>query len=329
MTFIIFDLDGTLADINHRVHYVRNGNRDWDSFFSACTSDLFNTPVAEALWAHLRAGHHVEIWSGRSDVVERETREWLADNGIDPRLLTRMRPAGDYTPDVDLKRSWLHELHPDERPDLVYDDRQRVVDMWRDEGLTCFQVAANWEAPRAIEPVCDTLLTVMVGPSGGGKSTWCDRNGGSCVISSDELREIYTGDFRNQSRNDDVFTALHRMAKARLDCGLPVTIDATNLRRKDRMACVALAPAGTRVRYVVVDRPLAEKQRDGGWRNDVMLGDKTLIEKHHERFQSVLKDVLAGDGLAQVEVVDARTNGMNVPVGATGILIDPIRRYAA
>lgn len=307
--FIVFDLDGTLADCRHRVHYVRDGNRDWDSFFAECVNDPPIATTFAALGAHDWAGHQVEIWSARSDVVEVQTRAWLARYGIDPALLTHMRSAGDTQPDVDLKRKWLLALHPDERPDIVYDDRQRVVDMWREEGVTCFQVASNWEADnRTIVPVTNPLLIIMVGPSGGGKSAWAEQFAipGS-VISSDALRLAYTGDEGNQSRNDDVFYAIHRLAKARLDCGLPVTIDATNLRRRDRLACVALAPVGVGVRYVVCNRPLAEKHATAGRRAGVVMADGlSLIDAHERRFQSQLKDILRGDGLPQVTVLDAR-----------------------
>lgn len=295
---VIFDLDGTIANIDHRTHFVRNGRRDWDSFFRACVNDLGVPHVIETFHAHIAAGHNVRIWSGRSDVVRRETEDWLSDMGIDPCYLQHMRAAGDNTPDVDLKRYWLSQTDP--RPDLVYDDRQRVVDMWRAEGVPCFQVTANWEVPKLTAPICDPLLTIMVGPSGAGKSTWCD-SVDHCLMSSDDLRHEYCGDKRDQSRNDDVFAALHRIAKARLDSGLPVTIDATNLRRRDRLACVALAPLGAGVRYVVIDRPLADKIATRGWRPE------ELIRKHHERMQACLRDVLAGDGLPQVTVVDART----------------------
>lgn len=309
--FVIFDLDGTLADIRHRVHHVRGTRKpNWDAFFAGCVDDAPVPAVVESFHAHIAAGHKVRIWSGRSDVVRVETERWLVDAGIDPFYLQHMRADGDNTPDVELKRFWLNQEY--ERPDLVYDDRPRVVAMWRAEGVPCFQVTADWEDEgRVIEPVCDPLLTIMVGPSGAGKTDWIKRQGhvGTMteVVSSDALRAQYCDSIQDQSRNDDVFMALHRIAKARLDSGLPVTIDATNLRRRDRMACVALAPVGAGVRYVVVDRPLDEKLRDGGWRNDVMLRGKTLIEAHHERMQSVLKDVLAGDGLPQVTVVDART----------------------
>lgn len=317
--FVVFDLDGTLADISHRVHHVRGGNRNYGAFFAACNDDAPNSPVIAALNAHWDAGHRVEIWSARSDQVRAETEAWLVAQKIDPRLLVNMRSAGDTTRDVELKRSWLHALHPDERPDVVYDDRQSVVDMWRAEGVACFQVAPNWEESnnRPIPATRQPLLTIMVGPSGAGKSTWIDENVlVSEVVSTDALRYAYTGSVGDQSRNDDVFAALHRLAKARLDCGLPVTIDATNLRRKDRLACVALAPAGVGVRYVVVNRPMAEKVRDAGRRAGVMLGDKTLIEAHEQRFQSQLRDILRGDGLPQVTVVDARSYGAELAVAA-------------
>lgn len=309
--FVVFDLDGTLADIGHRVHHVRGGKRDWDSFFKECVFDRGVPHVIETFHAHLAAGHKVRIWSARSDVVRAETERWLSDMGIDPCFLQHMRAAGDNTPDATLKRYWLNQEQ--ERPDLVYDDRQRVVDMWRAEGIPCFQVVADWEDEGRIIPPVDpgaALLTLMVGPSGAGKTHYAKGLPG--YISSDELRAEYTGSKQDQTRNDDVFTALHRIAKARLSSGLPVCIDATNLRRRDRLACVALAPVGATVSYVVIDRPLAAKHADAGWRADVVVRDKPLVEYHHERFQSALRDILAGDGLPNVNVVDLRVDDWRV-----------------
>lgn len=306
---VIFDLDGTLADIRHRVHFVRDGARDYDAFFAACVDDVLYEHVAKTFIAHFKAGHVVEIWSARSDKVRVETERWLSQNGIHPQFLTHMRADGDMTEDAALKRSWLHELHPDDWPSIVYDDRQRVVDMWRAEGIPCFQVTENWEAEeRIFAPTASPLLRLMIGPSGSGKSQWCHLNvPEDQYLSSDDLRAVYCGDFKDQSRNDDVFYALHTLARARLSCGLPVTIDATNLRRKDRMACVELAPRGSAIEYVVIDRPLPDKIRDGGWRNEVQSRGVPLIEAHDARFKSVIRDVLAGDGLPNVTVIDLRS----------------------
>ena len=43
-------------------------------------------------------------------------------------------------PDNDLKQMWLNDIGVDNVA-MVFDDRQQVVDMWRDNGLTVFQVA--------------------------------------------------------------------------------------------------------------------------------------------------------------------------------------------
>lgn len=178
----IFDLDGTLALIEHRRHFVERPsikcfdchgvNRrncvqcsdldagwkpDWKSFFSACVDDKPNPPVIRTLQALRKANAEIWIWSGRSDEVKAQTVEWLSKNGClgnNPnRFLSawpfgaperfRMRRAGDHRLDVVLKREWLSEIEPPEysRLTAVFDDRASVVQMWRDAGVTCFQVA--------------------------------------------------------------------------------------------------------------------------------------------------------------------------------------------
>lgn len=54
-----------------------------------------------------------------------------------------MRNINDYTPDEVLKRSWYEELpfFDKERLVTVFDDRNKVVNMWRSLGVSCFQVA--------------------------------------------------------------------------------------------------------------------------------------------------------------------------------------------
>lgn len=135
---IIFDLDGTLALIEHRRHLVEGGNKKWDEFFEACDQDLPNYPIIDVFFGleHTK-NFMVRIWSGRSEAVRDKTERWLATHGLGGVKL-KMRPIGDYQPDVDLKQSWLNEL--DEKPYLVFDDRNSVVEMWRSNGIPCAQV---------------------------------------------------------------------------------------------------------------------------------------------------------------------------------------------
>lgn len=144
----IFDLDGTLALIKHRRKYVEGPKKDWPAFYRACVDDEPNWPVIRRLEA-LRLTSQVLIFSGRSDEVKRETVLWLAKHtSFMPHELTAggdltMRQAGDYTPDDVLKRQWLHAMYDEDRKRIaaVFDDRDRVVRMWRSEGIPCFQVA--------------------------------------------------------------------------------------------------------------------------------------------------------------------------------------------
>ena len=265
---------------------------------------------------------HIVLCSGRPERCRADTVAWLTDYEV-PHDMLLMRPDGDFRADNIIKSEMLDYLVAEgHQIDLVLDDRPRVISMWRERGL--FVLAAPWHGDE--EPsITPGVLTLMVGPSGAGKSVWLDapyREGtvgtshfwidSPHVISSDQIRQDLCGDFRDQSRNDDVFAALHAVVRARITAGLPACVDATNIRRADRMALIALVPPETQIRYIVIDRPLEEKMRDADWRAEVQSVDKAsgkmicLVERHHRTFQAQLKDILRGDGLPNVTVYDLR-----------------------
>lgn len=146
----IFDLDGTLALIDHRRPILDNTDNPhrWDDFYRACVRDIPNRRVIQIMH-QLMLCNEVHIWSGRSEIVRAETMEWLMQNTFfigrkdinDKRI--KMRPENDYTPDEILKEQWLNQLSGEDRERLagIFDDREKVVQMWRRNGLTCFQVA--------------------------------------------------------------------------------------------------------------------------------------------------------------------------------------------
>lgn len=143
----IFDLDGTLALCEHRQHLVRQKHPDWNAFFDACVDDTPNLPVVYTMHK-LSLMADVEIWSGRSARVRPQTERWLRDHSVVINLETnvtrlRMRDEGDFKPDELLKYEWLMSLSDHDRRRLVavFDDRDKVVQMWRENGVSCFQVA--------------------------------------------------------------------------------------------------------------------------------------------------------------------------------------------
>lgn len=145
----IFDIDGTLADGTHRLPYITEQSpKDWDTYFSLCADDAPITEVINTMHDLHWAGAEIRFFSGRSDAVRQQTIAWLVQHTVfehheldEVRL--RMRPAGDHCDDDHLKRRFLEELHPADRARLraVFDDRDRVVSMWREAGVRCYQVA--------------------------------------------------------------------------------------------------------------------------------------------------------------------------------------------
>lgn len=140
---VIFDLDGTLADIRHRLKSIdKSGKKtgiNWDKFFKDCTNDKPREDVIkinQILKNHFR----IHIITGRNEMVRTETENWLNKYKVHFDELT-MRGKNNRLPDYVLKRQWLKELYPDIRDILcVFEDRSRVVKMWRDEGIPCYQV---------------------------------------------------------------------------------------------------------------------------------------------------------------------------------------------
>jgi len=178
---IIFDLDGTLTLCDHRRHFVDPSLRsdcyfhspatlnqsegwyysdvflmceppkakkfipDWDAFYEACDKDLPNTPIIQVFWSLAVSDFDIEIWSGRSESVKDKTISWISKHiaffYLDYCKL-KMRPIGDYTPDDQLKEKWLDEAIANGKTiEMVFDDRKKVVDLWRRRRITCLQVA--------------------------------------------------------------------------------------------------------------------------------------------------------------------------------------------
>jgi len=135
----VFDLDGTLAQVDHRRPALEGDRPDWHSFNKA---SLFDPPADAVVNVARALDPHYELWivSGRSDSVERETRGWLRKHNV-PFDTLIMRSASDHRPDHELKREWA--LHYDFVSSVlaVFDDRDSVVSMWRALGIPCFQVA--------------------------------------------------------------------------------------------------------------------------------------------------------------------------------------------
>ena len=86
-----------------------------------------------------------------------------------------------------------------------------------------------------------------------------------------------------------MFAEVHKCVRERLSRGETAVVDATNLRQRDRLAVVDLAPADILVIYEVVDRPIEEKLAQAGRRT------AELIQGHAEMFDLELANIMKGD----------------------------------
>ena len=145
---IIFDLDGTLAIIDKRKDLAmtseqkRHTKFNWDVFFNPenIKLDVPNEPVVKMAQLFAENGFTIVIFSGRSNKTEKTTRSWLARNRVPFHKLVMRDNKRHYMPDNELKKQFLDEHVNIDDVFLVVDDRQQVVDMWRKNGLTVFQV---------------------------------------------------------------------------------------------------------------------------------------------------------------------------------------------
>lgn len=137
---IIFDLDGTLADCEHRRHFIdpekdlnlrtmkyKDGSflvhnlespelykwkPDYEAYDSACEGDEPIQPVIDILLSMIGHKFKCEIWTGRSELVRAKTEYWINKHVCpmqwgDIRL--KMRPIGNNEPVCDLKERWMFE----------------------------------------------------------------------------------------------------------------------------------------------------------------------------------------------------------------------------
>ena len=140
MKTVIFDIDGTLADIEHRRGFLDGPRPDWRRFNAAMGEDSPNLPIVnlyKTLWNS--GAYDLQIVTGRNEAFRKVTETWLTWNEI-PFNRVLMRADRDQRPDNIIKGEILLELRSEGREiAFAVDDRQQVVDMWRANGVVCLQ----------------------------------------------------------------------------------------------------------------------------------------------------------------------------------------------
>ena len=134
---IIIDIDGTLANVEHRRKDLLNNN-NWTVFNSKVDLDKVNLWCREIVDA-FKEKYHIILLTGRSEELCKATLNWLKDNNIFYSEIF-FRKEGDYRDDVIIKKEiYKHCIESAYFPLFIVDDRSKVVKMWRELGLVCLQ----------------------------------------------------------------------------------------------------------------------------------------------------------------------------------------------
>lgn len=157
----VFDIDGVLADVSHRLHHVARRPKDWDAFFAAADAD---PPLADGVELARQAATEsaVAYLTGRPEWLRAVTADWLARHGL-PDGELHMRPRGDLRPARVAKLDLLRAVHRRQPVRALIDDDPDVVAAVREAGFAVLhatwaptvvsrrgaQQAALWEAQEA------------------------------------------------------------------------------------------------------------------------------------------------------------------------------------
>ena len=148
---IIVDIDGTLANCEDRVHFLKKTPKDWKSFHARVKFDTVNEwckRIVEYFYDkreddYGRKKCDIIFVSGRVFESYYETKQWLRKNNIEYDHIF-MREKNDYRDD-DIFKKEVYDKHIKGKYEILFaiDDRSRIVKMWREQGITCLQCAVG------------------------------------------------------------------------------------------------------------------------------------------------------------------------------------------
>jgi phosphoglycolate phosphatase-like HAD superfamily hydrolase len=157
-TIAVFDIDGVLADVRHRLHHVERSPKNWDAFFAGMADD---GPLEDGINAarELAAdGHRIVYLTGRNESYRRLTTSWLTSHGLpEGRLI--MRADSDRRPARQFKPAALRRVARDGLIVTVIDDDIAVVTALRRDGWPVFQATWMGSAPEQQKTLFDAQET--------------------------------------------------------------------------------------------------------------------------------------------------------------------------
>jgi hypothetical protein len=142
----IYDVDGTLANVDPFLHFIRGDKKNYDAFHSASLHAIPNINVLEMLNNSVSDGHSVLIVTSRKEKYRSLTSMWLAKNNIRSHALF-MRADDDNRPDYEAKKDMLNKIAKLWDVTHAIDDNPNVIRLWEDNNIPTTKIG-TWDGTK-------------------------------------------------------------------------------------------------------------------------------------------------------------------------------------
>ena len=155
MKYIVFDIDGVLADCSHRLKYIQGENKDYDKFYSdeeikkdkvieagrKIIDMLYNLYAMEDFYRPTEFYGKIILLTGRNEICKEATKAWAIKNIFEYASLYSiiMRPENDYRPVHEVKKSLIEKHIGFENILFAFDDDEQVNEMYKKHGVMCYK----------------------------------------------------------------------------------------------------------------------------------------------------------------------------------------------
>jgi phosphoglycolate phosphatase-like HAD superfamily hydrolase len=146
-TAYIFDVDGTLANVDPYIHLVRGHNKDYDAFHEASIDALPNLDVVQMLNNATADRHSILIVTSRKEKWRGLTSMWLAKNNLRSHALF-MRADDDHRPDYEVKKDILNKINSHWNVIHAVDDNPYVIKLWEEYEITTTKIG-TWDGDKS------------------------------------------------------------------------------------------------------------------------------------------------------------------------------------
>lgn len=148
LPYAVLDIDATLSDTRHRLHFLERRPKDWDGFFAAGKDDA---PLEEGrvIAGSLSRGHEIVYLTGRPERLRKDTENWLRRYGF-PEGRLFMRRDHDRRPSMVMKLGRLRKLAEERKVAILVDDDLAVCKAAEKAGFAVLR--ADWALDPQTQP---------------------------------------------------------------------------------------------------------------------------------------------------------------------------------